>query len=70
MTHYGLQVLHAYKRHFETELRQHNLRNLQDIQFDKAAGNANIDVSNIILAVNTIDEQEKWHAGSAAQRYL
>ncbi len=46
------------------------MRNLLDIQFDNAAGNANIDVATIILAVNTMDEQEKWHAGSAAQRYL
>jgi len=46
------------------------LRNLLDIQFDKAAGDANIDVAKIILAVNILDEQEKWHAGNAAQRYL
>ncbi len=44
--------MHAYERLCETELRQHNMRNLLDIQFDKAAGSANIDVANIKLAVN------------------
>jgi len=62
--------LHAYERLCETELRQHNMRNLLDIQFDKAAGSANIDVANVILAVNSTDGQEKWHAGSAAECYL
>jgi len=46
------------------------MRNLLDIQFDKAAGSANIDVANVILAVNSTDGQEKWHAGSAAECYL
>jgi hypothetical protein len=33
------------------------VRNLLDIQLHKAAGRANIDVADIILAVNTMDEQ-------------
>ena len=70
MMHHRLPVLRAYKRWYETELRQHNLRNLQEIQFDKAASSTNVDVANIDLAVNAMGEQEKWHAGNAAQRYL